>query len=217
MGHAASCTQKAGAGQECGRPQGGPQSPANSGGQGDLAHCADGKTEAQRGEGVRGAEDEKKECGGVPESLEGLLVTLPKPSTCHVESPPQSWTQPGAGGVSFQTRRTGIPAKSFSWGAAEAGSEPRPGAPSTLTAGSQDEEGNLQPGPRQPRASHRGFTLVPAPAWPELRAMRQICSRLIRSLQRAPGTHLTHEARPGFRAERDLPTETRQAAPCRAG
>lgn len=88
MGHAASCTQKAGAGQECGRPQGGPQSPANSGGQGDLAHCADGKTEAQRGEGAPGAEDEKKECGGAPESLEGLLVALPKPSTCHAESPP---------------------------------------------------------------------------------------------------------------------------------
>ena len=89
------------------------------------------------------------------------------------------------------------------------------GPPSTLTR-HQDEEDALQPRSHQPCANRGGFTLVPALDWPELRALCQTCAWLIRSLQWAPGTHLTHEPGP-VSGLRDLPTETRRAAPCRVG
>lgn len=80
-----------------------------------------------------------------------------------------------------------------------------------------DKEGDLQLRSCQPHANHGGFILGPALVWPQLRAMCPTCSWLIRSLQQGPRDTPPPEARPGFRAERDLPTETRQAAPYRAG
>lgn len=63
----------------------------------DLAHCADGRTEAQRGEGAHVAEGEEKEGRGAPESLEGLPVATPPPSPALVmpRHPPDPGLDPG--------------------------------------------------------------------------------------------------------------------------
>lgn len=148
---------------------------------------------------------------------------LPMPTTrlTEINPPGVTWTLGQVVSVLVAHFRQGeprsLPSPSPAGGAAEAGSEPRPGTPSTLTTGTPGQRGQSLAEMVAALCSHRGFTLGPAPVRPMLRARCQACSRLIRSLQRAPGTHLTHETRPSFKAERDLPSETRQAASRRAG
>lgn len=132
----------------------------------------------------------ERSTGAPQRSSNTFLQSCQSPAPITQRSSPSSVTRPWGRwcrtGGTFQARRAGIPAKSSSWGAADAGSEPRPRTPSTRTAGPRDEEGTLQPRSYQPRANHGGFTLGPSLLWPQLRATCQTCSRLIRSLQQGP-------------------------------